>query len=478
LKWVWLWAALSGCSYKFDAQAPDITLLGAAPNTDGLPRLNQSPTTGDYLVLGYDDSGHQNAYWDAFTETIQTDSGPKNGLRAVRLSEPAKEEVILADEVTPAWTRFFLVNNDPQDPMAPPTLSVRSAGQSAPPITFQLPGAPGFFGIGYGDLAFLYWVAKPDQTTFFTFRSDGSFARELPIPPSVTDPTDPKMQFQWSYSSDYLVIRDPEGGVMVHSTIDNVDHDLGVRPKLIGVYGDNLLLACGDSGLRTVQLDGTHETLLDPLPCDEHGDLEVQFIEMKNWIYYGANSELWRVLLDGSGMPEVVLQDGLRPLQFIDDGRIMFSKTAADLYVNAAGDGWLGGWRFMQRGIDAGISYDKSRVRWLEGAAKPNGAGELLSAPIGQEPLHLTLNTRQWEELGDGRVLADADHAFRGSQNRIVVVDEKSRTAKWVAASAAQYTHIPGTNDLLIDVVTGPTGYDIVRVPIPPPDPPPDAGTD
>ena len=85
----------------------------------------------------------------------------------------------------------------------------------------------------------------------------------------------------------------------------------------------------------------------------------------------------------------------------------------------------------------------------------------------------MTLNTRQWQELADGRILADADHAFRGAQNRVVVVDEKARTAQWVASAAAQYSRIPGTNDLLIDVVTGPTGYDIVRVPIPPPLPSP-----
>ena len=54
-----------------------------------------------------------------------------------------------------------------------------------------------------------------------------------------------------------------------------------------------------------------------------------------------------------------------------------------------------------------------------------------------------------------------------------MVVDEKTRTAQWVANSAADYIHIPGTNDLIIDVVTGPTGYDIVRVPIPPPLPSP-----
>jgi hypothetical protein len=37
-----------------------------------------------------------------------------------------------------------------------------------------------------------------------------------------------------------------------------------------------------------------------------------------------------------------------------------------------------------------------------------------------------------------------------------------------VASQAAEYVHIPGSSDLLIDVVSGPSTYDIVRVPVPP----------
>src|SRR5262249_36725277 len=152
-------------------------------------------------------------------------------------------------------------------------------------------------------------------------------------------------------------------------------------------------------------------------------DLALRYVEHKTWVYYGNDAQLLRVPLDASGPPEVVLNDGRRPLQFLDDGRIIVSKTPRDLYVNSAGDGWLDNWNFMESGIDVPMPRDKRRGRWLEHAAKPNGAGELLPAEIGQPPLHLTLNTREWEELKDGRILADANHAFRGTQNRIVVVD-------------------------------------------------------
>ena len=111
------------------------------------------------------------------------------------------------------------------------------------------------------------------------------------------------------------------------------------------------------------------------------------------------------------------------------------------------------------------------RLRWLEHAARSNGTGDLLSAEFGGAILHLTHNTHQFDELADGRVLADANHAFRGTQNRVVVIDEQRRVAHWVASAAARYDMIPDSNDLLIDVVTGPSVFDIVRVPIPPPEP-------
>jgi hypothetical protein len=463
---------LSGCSYTFNEESPDIRLLGGAPNTDGLPRLNQSAAGNDFIVSGFDDNGQQSAYWVAFTEDVDTANGKKGAVRAVRLTPPAKEEVILADDVTTTWTRFFLVNRNLDDPMSPPTVTIRSAGQTTDPVKLQLPGAPGFFAIGYDEEAFLYWISTPTQKTFYTFRSDGSFMRQLKIPANV-DPLSPKLDFYWSDHSKLLLTRDDDGDVLVHSTVESSDVDLGRRPKLLGVIGTTRLLTCGDDGLRVVKLDGTSEQVLDPMPCDEQGDLALRYVESKTWVYYGDDVQLVRVPLDGSLPPELVHVDGRRPLQFLDDGRIIVSHTPREQFVNGAGDGWLDGWNFMERGIDVRMSSDKKRIRFLEHAAKPNGAGELLSAPIGQPPLHLTLNTRQWQELPDGRILADADHAFRGTQNRVVVVDEKSRTAQWVASAAAQYSMIPGTTDLLVDVVTGPTGYDIVRVSIPPPLPSP-----
>jgi hypothetical protein len=463
---------LAGCSYTFNSDAPDIKLIGGPPNTDGLPHINDGPASNENIVLGFDDNGNRNAYWVSFTENVATTNGRRGAVRAVRLTPPAKEETILADDVTTTWTRFFLVNQDPNDLTAPPTVTVRSAGQTTPPVTFTLPGAPGFFSVGYDEQAFLYWISAPKQAIFYTFRSDGSYERKLPIPHDV-DPLDPRLDFYWSSASQLLLTRGPDGDVLVHSTTAEYDVDLGVRPKLLGVVDSSELITCGADGLRVVKLDNSNELVLDAMPCDDHGSLQLRYVEKRTWVYYGNVQQLLRVPYDGSGPPEVVLDGGRRPLQFLGDGRIIISKTPADLYANSAGDGWLGNWNFMERGLGVGMSADAKRVRWLEHAATSNGAGELLSAPVDGAPLHLTLNTREWDELADGRVLADADHAFRGTQNRVVVIDEKSRTAQWVASAAAQYQFIPESSDLLVDVVTGPTGYDIVRVSIPPPLPSP-----
>ena len=39
-----------------------------------------------------------------------------------------------------------------------------------------------------------------------------------------------------------------------------------------------------------------------------------------------------------------------------------------------------------------------------------------------------------------------------------------------VVDRASQYNFIPGSNDIIADIVTGASSYDLVRVPIPPPE--------
>jgi hypothetical protein len=229
------------------------------------------------------------------------------------------------------------------------------------------------------------------------------------------------------------------------------------------VIGSNLI-TCGSDGVRSVPLDGTPETVIDPEACDGSSAL---WLDNGRLIYPKAGS-LWRVPLDGSGPPELVLPAGQRLLAFSPDDQLVYSTDPSDRYAAGAGDGWLGNWRFMERGRAVSYSRDGKRLRWLEHAAKQGGIGDLYSAEPNQSPLHLARNVRVYEPLSDGRILAGANHAFRGVQNRVITIDEQARASYWVADQAADYVRIPGSNDLLIDVVTGPTAFDVVRVPIPP----------
>ena len=218
-------------------------------------------------------------------------------------------------------------------------------------------------------------------------------------------------------------------------------------------------------GVRSVPLDGSMETVLDSDPCDENGSLWFH----RGRALYGAEDNLKWVPLDGSEPPSVVLPKGRRVIAFGPKDDIVYSTDPTGKFVQDAGDGWLDGWHFMDRGRSVSYSGDGLRLRWLEHAAQASGVGDLVSAAVPNgAPQYLALNVRQYEQLGDGRLLASSNRAFRGAQNRVIVIDEDARVAHWVADQSADFVRIPGTNDLLVDVVASASGFDIVRVPIPP----------
>jgi hypothetical protein len=140
-----------------------------------------------------------------------------------------------------------------------------------------------------------------------------------------------------------------------------------------------------------------------------------------------------------------------------------------------ASDGWLGERQVMERGSHPAFSRDGRRLRWLEHTADIDGIGELRSVGVsedgvpGDAPLRLALNVVQYEELDDGRVLVADDHATTGPHNRVIVIDEAARTARWVSpAAAGGFIVIPGSGDVLVRQPRDDGGEDLVRVPIPP----------
>jgi hypothetical protein len=449
----------AGCSYTFDEEAPDIPLVGA-PST-AVTTLNRTPAGPSSLIYGAD-----RAWWAAFTQIIDTPQGKANGIHYVSLSDPSDAHDLVADDVEISWRSFYVLRKDKLHMTTTLTIVRPGDGGQAPQFSgADLPYGPSFVVFSYYDDAFFYWVVDPKTTTFRVWRGDHSFYRDVPVPDGV-DPTDPLTEGQLFFDLDgnWLFTRDANGRAAAHSTTSGTSMDLGLRPTSL-TFDDvqQTLIACGSDGLRALHAGDWSEQLLDATPCDEHADVTLH----KADLYYSVGSELRAIARDGSGAPRRVLESGLRVLAFGPNDEILYSRDPIDRYVGSAGDGWLGSWRFMERGRDAYL-FQSGRVRWLEHAARPNGSGDLISSTVGGAPLHLTRNTRQYEELEDGRVLCDANHAFRGTQNRAVVVDEQARVAHWVAAAASDFIRIPGTQDILVDVVSGPSTYDIVRVPIPP----------
>ena len=458
----------SGCAFTIDDNPSPLPLVGAPPPL-GTP-FNKAPVKSSYVVAGRD-----HAYWLAVQEVPNT-------LRLVRLSPPATEEVTYlagASRLLSTWRAFYFLDEDPSDkhPTQQTHLTIRSAGQTTPPDQLLLPPGPTQLISGGNDDIFAHWSENPDktveETTLFISRRDGSFSRQLPLP---TDPKDAgvtsSLRSQMGFSGDAKLFYTHEANhhLVAHSTIAEIDTDLGViQDSYVSDESRRNFLDWGPKGLRQVSSTNTGIHVLDPTPGQVVGYKGAS-------VLYAVGSQLLAVPLDPGGDISVVFDGPIGQLYgFAPDGTIVFSHDPPDRYVQASGDGWLGTQKFMERGGDPTFSADGKRLRWLDHTALPSGVGDLLSAPLTAlgAPLLLARNVRQYNDLGDGRVLVADNQPFVGVQNRVIIVDEITRQASWVAAGGRRYRGIPGSTDLLVDVVTGVVGYDIIRVPLPPDPHPP-----
>jgi len=466
----WLSLVLvGGCSYTFDGSAPDLPLLGAPIDTTSLPRLNHKTTTGGASIL----TGVDRKPWAVFSEPLDTDFGPIKGLRLVRLAGDPVEETVVSEAPFLNGPAFYYVPamsptpSKKPDPSVPVELHIHFVGSGQADDVFELPGGQPLLVPDYRNTVFIWWVLAQDTTQYLVQRRDRSFSRTLPVPDGLK-PTDPTSMGELFFSRDgkWLYVQDGNGVVSRHSTVDLTDVTIGPLPRLLVLDETRqLLVACGAPGLFLVPIDGSMTTqVIDPDPCDEAGLL---WLYGMTTVYQSANGDVRRIPSDGSGPPITLVTTDKRFLGFGPNDRVVFSTDPADRYVAGASDAWVDGWRFMQRGRNIQFSRDGMKVRWLEFAAQPSAVGDLLSAPLGGSATRLARNVRRYDELPDGRVLASANRAFRGTQNRVVVVDEQKGTAYWVSDASADYLRIPGSTDILVDVVSGPSGFDIVRVPVP-----------
>jgi len=450
-----------GCSYTFDSSAPDVPLIGDAPLTDSLPRLNRGPASALGIIIGVD----KKAWLELIENLDQPDGSKRKGTHVMSLSPPGREEFLYADEVIDTYLIYYLIDRS-LDPTTPVKLTYHIAGDPKPNDVFELPGGPGFFLPMNVPEGFLYFQKSADTKDYVIQLRDRSFSRKLPVPDGA-DPANPDgtASFVFSYNDNWLFVRDAKGELIQHSTRMEKDIDLGKRPPIFYEY-QGRILTCGPDGLRTVSLDGkVTETIVDgDNQCDHLVSLR------GNTVYYSVlpASRLLRVPLDGSAKPVEPLAPQQRLLTFGPKDVILYSLDPSNRYVHGAGDGWLGDWRFMNRGLDVRYSTDQKKLRWLENAAQNSGVGDLLSAPLNGTSMVLARNVRDYEELDDGRVLANSNRAFRGIQNRLITIDEDKREARWVADGAVGYAHLAGTNDVLVELLNQGGGFDLVRVTIPP----------
>ena len=102
-------------------------------------------------------------------------------------------------------------------------------------------------------------------------------------------------------------------------------------------------------GLRSVPIDGSPESTLDPSPCDQTEPIYFRGGD----VLYTVSGTLKRTARNGSTPPTTVLEDGQRLIAFGPAGALAYSRDPQGRYAAGAGDGWLADWRFMERGRGA-----------------------------------------------------------------------------------------------------------------------------
>ncbi len=426
-----LWAfACCGCSLIWDDTAPEIPLLGAPPDISLLPRLNESPVGNQAFI-----ERSPSDWWLMMEE--------RNGfIHTLRLSEPVQQEFIRGRLLAVARSTFYYDAIEGGNQVV-----VRRWASNQ---GYAVPTKQGTL-VPSQDGASSAWV---DQVLI----ADG---RMLQQPAQVAKPFRNNLLF--SLDDQQLIVRAPNNLITVFMVSTGQSIVLGnYSGKLIVDPLGNLLVFSSAMVVR-VPLDGSPPALLDVAPNPEFGLFDFPDL------IYSAGGEIRRHSLYDDTPPRILQSGAARVLGFYSDGTVVYSRDSATHYIYGAGDGWLGKWHFMERGFFAGLSRDRARAYWIDHAATAGGSGELMSASIGGTPNLLGRNVHQVSELPDGRLLAVANRALLGPQNRIIVIDEAAGTARWVADRARAFRFVPDSpQEILVDIVIENSGHDVVRMAIPP----------
>ncbi len=464
---------LPGCAYTFDEAGLDVVLRGDPVPPSRYRALNDGlgPVRAASLMQGAFASSDRDDLWVVMPQA-QPEIWPPpekwpDTTRVVRLADETVE-TWSADQILQGGSALYLLSR-PSDGKTETTLRIQRPGQAAPLGEFQLPPGDGLLLAANSDVAFAYIPAKNDKRSFYLHRSDGSFRRELPLPAEV----DPKLAFDkgrffFDSRGEQFFAQDAEGQLVAHRTTAEVNRALGTFDRdVVQDSRTRSLFFCGKRGLVRLSVTSLTAQTLDSSPC-----VPTVLRIVSGSVLYLREDGLYEV--SDTGPPQRRLPAPVGQLLAVGPGRaLVYSSDPPLTYGAGIGDGWLGGWRFMNRGRRPTWSIDAegSRMRWLENAARSDSTGELMSARIAaadsERPLLLAKNVRQWLEVSPGRILAVSNAAGRGVYNRLIQIDENQREARWVLDSARDFLRVPGRDELIVQVVHGQVGFDIYRVPIP-----------
>jgi hypothetical protein len=229
----------------------------------------------------------------------------------------------------------------------------------------------------------------------------------------------------------------------------------------------NAVVTCSRDGLKVRAIDAASETVAPPRLLDGEacaaplldtassvaigvdGDVDASaglvFYERLPRIS-GEDATLWGARVDGTGAPRRYYEFHNPPIDNLERLGAPGAVVGHGSPFENARDGWLGDWQFRERGRSASFSRDATRLRFLEHTARDYPSGDLLSSTIADHAvLRLANNVYDFDELPDGRVVAADQQAFRGAQNRVVVIDEATRTGRVVAESADAFDVLPAS---------------------------------
>lgn len=462
----------SACSYTFDDSISPLPLDGAPIPPTVYPKLNPDGVPiSDVSIL----RGADNAYWAVMMEApmlpdvamLPTGARLPDRARLLRLDGSVVVEMLEANQILVDAERLYLL--DSPDKNAPTRLSLRRPGDGGAGLTLDMPAGGSIILSAPRGEAFIYLLSSTNMRAYLIVRSDGSFQRQLPLPEGVlVDRLFDHFKMNFDPKGEMLITRDLDGSLVAHATREERDLNLGqAEPGALYSITAGALIVCGQKGLRRVPLDGSKEIPLDGAACQP----EVFGLVGSDVLYKRAGA-LFIVPALGGPPREVVAPPADQEIgQVLAVGpkkEIVYSLDPTSSFGSGIGDGWLAGQKYINRGRLVSFSQYTSRLRWLENAARSDGTGDLMSARIADgEPLLLARNVRQYSEVAPGKVLCISNAGARGTYNRLILIDEGAKVAHWVVEGARQYRRIPNTQDALVQIVTGQTGYDIRRVPLP-----------